>query len=118
MSARIWNLRLTGLVAVIGFTSLSWGHRRIVDELQEVLPKASNDGELLAMLLESIELVSESCLKFLAGNVGKLGLRNEGLCLGADKLLFKNNDAGAVGLLVLELSDLIGDFLLAYENNS
>ena len=63
--------------------------------------EASNDGELLAVLLESIELISESCLQLFTGDVGKLGLRNEGLCLCTDKLLFENDDARAVGLLVL-----------------
>ena len=63
--------------------------------------EASNDGELLAVLLESIELVSEGCLQLFTGDVGKLSLRNEGLCLCTDKLLLENNDARAVGLLVL-----------------
>lgn len=108
------DLRLASLVAVIGFTGLPRSHRRIVDKLQKVLSEASNDGELLAVLLEGIELVSESCLELLAGDVGKLRLCYEGFCLSTDKLLFEYNDAGAVGFLVLKLSDLIGDLLLAW----
>jgi hypothetical protein len=42
-----------------------------------------------------------------------LGLSDEGLGLGTDKLLLENNDLGRVGLLVLELSNLVGDLLLA-----
>ena len=56
------DLRLAGLIAVISFTGLSWSHGSIVNKLQKMLSKASNDGELLAVLLESIELVSKSCL--------------------------------------------------------
>ena len=109
----MYDLRLASLVAVIRLAGLSWRHWGVVDKLQEVFSEASNDSELLAVLLQSIELVSESCLELLTGDVGKLSLCNEGLCLGADKLLFKNNDTGAVRLLVFELSDLIGDLLLA-----
>ena len=83
-----------------------------------MLAKASNDGKLLAVLLKSIELIRESCLELLACNVGKLSLCNEGLCLSTDKLLFEYNDAGAVGLLVFKLGDLIGDLLLAYKSCS
>lgn len=56
------DIRLASLVAIISFASLSWSHWGIVDKLQKMLSESSNDGELLAMLLESIELVSESCL--------------------------------------------------------
>ena len=79
-----------------------------------MLPEAGNDGELLTVLLESIELVSESSLELLTSDIGKLSFCDKGLCLSTDKFLFENNDAGAVGLLVFELSDLIGDLLLAY----
>ncbi len=81
------DLRLASLVAVISFTGLSWSHGGIVNELQKMLPKAGNDGELLAVLLESVELVSESRLELLTGDVGELGLCNERLCLGTDKFL-------------------------------
>lgn len=66
------DLRLTSLIAVIGFTGLSWSYRRIIDKLQKVLTESSNDGKLLAVLFKSVELISESCLEFLAGDVGKL----------------------------------------------
>lgn len=56
------DLRLASLIAVISFAGLSWSHWGVVDKLQKMLSEASNDGELLAVLLERIELVSESCL--------------------------------------------------------
>ena len=112
------DVRLASLIAVISFTGLSWSHRGIINKLQKVLAEASNDGKLLAVLLKSVELISESCLELLTGNVGELGFCNEGFCLSTDKLLLENNDAGAVRLLVLKLSNLISDLLLAYETCS
>ena len=79
-----------------------------------MLAESSNDSKLLAVLLKSIELIRESCLELLTGDVGKLSFCNEGFCLSTDKLLLEDNDAGAVRLLVLQLSNLIGDLLLAY----
>ncbi len=87
MRGQMSDLRFASLVAVISFTGLSWSHGGIVNELQKMLPKASNDGELLAVLLESIELVSERRLELLTGDVGELGLCNERLCLSTDKFL-------------------------------
>jgi len=46
-----------------------------------------------------------------------LGLGDEGLSFGTDKLLLENNDLGRVRLLVLELSDLVGDLLFAYSRD-
>ena len=54
--------RLASLVTIISFACLTWSHWGVVHKLQKMFSEASNDGELLAMLLESIELVSESCL--------------------------------------------------------
>jgi len=42
-----------------------------------------------------------------------LSLSDEGLGLSTNKLLLEDNDSGRVGLLVLELSDLVGNLLLA-----
>ncbi len=58
-------------------------------------------------------MVVEGRLELLAGNVGELSLGNERLGLGTDELLLENDNLGAVGLLVLELGDLVGDLLLA-----
>lgn len=76
--------------------------------------KAGDNGQLLTVLTESIKLVGESRLELLSGDVGQLRFSNQGLGLGTDELLFEDNNARAVGLLVLELSDLIGDLLFAY----
>lgn len=107
------NLRLASLVSVVSLTGLAGSDGGIVNKLEKMLAKASNDGELLAMLTESIKLISESRLELLTGDVGQLCLGNQRFGFGADKLLLKNDNARAVGLLVLELSDLIGNLLLA-----
>lgn len=78
-----------------------------------MLSVAGNDGNLLAVLTESIELVGIGSLDLLAGDVRKLCLSNKRLGLSSDKLLLENDDLGRVGLLVLELSNLIGNLLLA-----
>lgn len=108
---------LGGLVAVVGLASLTRGDRGLVDQLEEVLAVASNDGHLLAVLAESVELVGEGSLQLLTGDVGELGLCDERLGLGANKLLLEDDNLGAVGLLVLELGNLVGDLLLACEGS-
>jgi hypothetical protein len=59
-------------------------------------------------------LVSESCLELLTSDVGKLGFGDQRLGLGTYELLLKDNNLGGVGLLVLQLGNLVGDLLLAY----
>ena len=110
------NLRLAGLVAVVCVSGLTRGDGSVVNQLQEVLSEASDDGKLLRVLTESVKLVSEGGLQLLAGDVGQLGLCHQRLGLGANKLLLKNNNLRAVRLLVLELSNLISDLLLAWKD--
>lgn len=105
---------LGSLISVICSASLTRGDWSIIDQLQQVLSEASNDGELLAVFTESIELVGIGSLEFLASDVGQLSFRDKGLGFGTNKLLLENNDSGGVWLLVLQLSDLVGDLLLAY----
>lgn len=106
------NIRFACLVAVVSSTGLARSDWCVVDELEQVLSVACNDGKLLAVLVESIELVVEGRLELLASNVGQLSLGDKGLCLCADKLLLENHNLWAVWLLVLELSDLVSDLLL------
>jgi hypothetical protein len=78
-----------------------------------MLAVAGDDGDLLAVFAKSVELVLEGSLDLLAGDVGELGFGDQRLCLGADELLLKNDDARGLRVFVLELSDLVGDLLLA-----
>ena len=56
------HLRLAGLISVIGFTSLTWGDWGIINKLQKMLSETSNNGKLLAVFLDGIELVGEGRL--------------------------------------------------------
>jgi len=58
-------------------------------------------------------LVSESGLKLLTSDVGELSLSDERLGFGTNELLLEDNDLWGVWLLVLKLSNLVGDLLLA-----
>ena len=78
-----------------------------------MLSEPSNDCEFLRMLSKGIKLVGKGSLELFTSDVGELSLGNQGFCFSANKLLLKNNDAGAVGLLVFKLRDLVGDLLLA-----
>lgn len=79
-----------------------------------MLAEPSDDGELLAVLTESIELVGEGRLELLTGNVRQLSLSDQRLSFSANQFLLKNNDSGTVGLLVFELGDLVSYLLLTY----
>ena len=56
------RLRLASLISVIRFTSLTWSDWGIINELQKMLSETSNDGKLLAVLLDGIELVGKGRL--------------------------------------------------------
>jgi hypothetical protein len=78
-----------------------------------MLSVTCNDSKLLAMLAHSVELVGKSGLELLTGDVGELSLGDERLSLSTHEFLLKHNNPGRVGLLVLQLGDLVGDLLLA-----
>lgn len=59
-----------------------------------MLAIAGDDGYLFAVLTESIKLVGVGGLDLFAGDVGELGLSDERLGLGADKLLLENDNFG------------------------
>ena len=106
-------LRFAGFISIVSFTSLAGCDGCVVDKLQKMFAKPSNDCEFLGMLSESIKLVGKGSLELFASDIGELSLGNQGFCFSSNKFLLKNNDAGAVGLLVFELCDLVGDLLLA-----
>lgn len=82
-----------------------------------MLTVAGNDSNLLTVLTESVELVLEGGLELLTGDVGQLSLGDEGLGLSTDQFLLENDDARRVGVLILELGDLVGDLLLACDRS-
>lgn len=106
-------IRLASLISIIRIPGLSGSDRSVVNQLEKVLSIAGNDSQLLAVLAHSIELVCERSLQLLAGDVGQLGFGDQRLGLGAHEFLLENDNLGRIGLLVLQLCDLIGDLLLA-----
>lgn len=64
------NLRLASFISIICLASLAWSDGGVVNELEEMLSKAGNDREFLAMLTQGIKLIGESGLQFLTGDVG------------------------------------------------
>jgi hypothetical protein len=104
---------LASLIAIVGSAGLAGSDGSVVDKLEEVLAVAGNNGDLLAVLTQGIKLVGVGSLDLLASDVGELSLGDERLGLSTDKLLLQDDNLGGVGLLVLELSNLVGDLLLA-----
>lgn len=109
------NSRFACLISVIRRPRLSWRYGRIVHQLEQVLTEAGDNGHLLAMLADRVELVGEGGLELLARDVAQLSLGHQRLGLSPHQLLLQHDNLRAVGLLVLELRDLIGDFLLSCE---
>lgn len=104
---------LASLVAVVRSAGFTWCDGGVVDEFEQMLSVAGDDGHLFAVFAQGVELVGVGGLDLLAGDVGELGFGNEGLCLGTDEFLLEDDYSGGVGFFVLELGDLIGDFLLS-----
>ena len=109
------TLRLARLVTVVCLTGLAGSNGGVVDKLEKMLSEPSNNGELLTMLTEGIELIGESSLELLTGDIRELGLGDQRLSLGADKFLLENHNLRAVWFLVFELGDFVGDFLFPCE---
>ena len=79
-----------------------------------MLAKSGDDGKFFTVLPESVKLVRKGRLELLPSDVGQLSLGHEGLGLGPDELLLEDDNLGRIGLLVFELSNLIGDLLLTW----
>jgi hypothetical protein len=109
----VLNDRLGCFVSVVGVAGLARRHRVVVDELKQVFSVTGDNGNFFTVLADRVELVVECGLQFFAGDVGQLGFRDQGLGLCSDEFLLQDHNTRAVGLLVLELSDLVGDLLLA-----
>ena len=74
---------------------------------------ASDDGKLFTVLTKGIELVGEGGFELLASDVGQLRFGDKRFSFSANKLLLQNHNARAVGLLVLQLRNLVRNLLLA-----
>ncbi len=105
---------LAGFVAVVGGAGFAWGDWGVVDQLEQVLAVAGDDGDFFAVLAQGVELVGVGGLDLFARDVGELGFGDQGFGFGADELLLEDDDLGGVGFFVLELGDLVGDLLLPW----
>ena len=82
-----------------------------------MLSEPSNNGELLTMLAEGVELIGESSLELLTGDIRELGFGDQRLGLGADEFLLEDYDLRAIWFLILELGDFVGNLLFPCEPN-
>jgi hypothetical protein len=57
-----------------------------------MLSVTGDDSNLFAVFTKGIELVLESSLELLAGNIRQLCLSNKGFGLGTDEFLLEDND--------------------------
>lgn len=65
----VLNDGLASIVTIIGVAGLTGRYGSVVDQVEEVLAVAGDDGDLLAVFAESVELVLEGCLDLFAGDV-------------------------------------------------
>ncbi|CAN8101102.1 unnamed protein product [Discula destructiva] len=105
-------------ITIIRCACLARRHGSVVNQFEQVLPVSGDDGHLLAVLAQSIELVCVGGLDLLARYVRELSFGHERLGFGSDEFLFEDDDSGRVWLLVFQLGDLVCDFLLALKGVS
>lgn len=98
-----------GLSVREGGVDISRNNRSVVNEVEQLSGVLGEHDLLLGALDDSGGVKVVGLLELLAGDVGKLSLSDEGLCLCADKLLLKSDNLDGAGLLVLQLLDLIGN---------
>jgi hypothetical protein len=65
----VTNLRLASLITIVSRTRLAGGDGSVVNKLKQMLSKACDDGEFLAVLSERIELVGKCSLELLTCDV-------------------------------------------------
>jgi hypothetical protein len=88
---------------------ISRNDRSVVNEVEQLSCVLGQQDLLLGALDDSGGVKVVGLLELLAGDVGKLGLGDEGLSLCADELLLEGDNLDRAGLLVLELLDLVGN---------
>ena len=94
---------------VVGWTLLAGHNGRIVEQVDE-LSRLGREQDLLLGSLDDGGGVDVVCLlELLAGNVGQLSLGDKRLGFGANELLLESDELGGLGLLVLQLLNLVLD---------
>ncbi|KAH9822052.1 MFS transporter prlL [Teratosphaeria destructans] len=99
---------LAGLLALCECRALltrdNWS---IVEHVEESSRVFGEDDLLLGTFDDRRGMRVVCLLELLAGNVGELGFGDQGLSLGTNELLLKSDQFGRLGLLVLQLLNLI-----------
>ena len=80
----VLNDGFAGVVAVIGGARLARRHRSVIDEIEEMFSVTGNDGSLLTVFTESVELICVRGFELLSSNVGQLGFGDKRLRLCAN----------------------------------
>jgi hypothetical protein len=94
---------------VVGRTLLAGHNGRIVEQVDELSRLCREQDLLLGSLDDGGGVDVVSLLELLASDVGQLSLSNERLGFSADELLLESDELGGLGLLVLQLLDLVLD---------
>jgi hypothetical protein len=97
------------LGVVVGWTLLAGHNGRIVKQVDELSCLCRKQDLLLGSLDDGGGVDVVCLLEFLAGDVGQLSLGDKRLGFGADELLLESDELGGLGLLVLQLLDLVLD---------
>jgi hypothetical protein len=94
---------------VVGWTLLARHNGRIVEQVDKLSRLCREQDLLLGSLDDGGGVDVVSLLELLASDVGQLSLGDERLGFGADELLLESDELGGLGLLVLQLLDLVLD---------
>jgi hypothetical protein len=86
----------------------------IVEQIEETTSVFGENGLLIGTFDDGVDLHRIRFLQLLPGDVGQLGLGDEVLGFRADEFLFEGEDLGGCGILVFQMSYLIGDLGLVF----
>jgi hypothetical protein len=98
-----------GELVGVGLAVLAGDDGRVVEQAEELAGVLGEQDLLLGALDDGGGAEVVGLLELLAGDVGELGLGDEGLGFGADELLLEGDEFGGFGLLLLELGDFVED---------
>lgn len=89
------------LGVVVGWALLAGYNGRVVEQVDELARLGREQNLLLGSLDDGGGVEVVGLFELLAGDVGQLGLGDEGLGFGADEFLLEGDELGGLWLLVL-----------------
>jgi hypothetical protein len=93
----------------VGGAVLSGDDGGVVQQAEQLAGVLGEQDLLLGALDDGCGVQVVGFLEFLAGDVGELGLGDEGLGFGADELLLEGDEFGRFGLFLFEFGDFVED---------